>query len=202
MAKEKIGIYGGTFDPIHFGHLNLAVELMEHHQLTEVWFLPTNQNPHKPDQPMTAAYDRLKMTQLAVTDIPHFDVIDIEVTQQPPVYTVDTLQIFLKEKTKQQQLYLMFGDDALPNFHRWKNPEMIVELVPLLIGKRQCNGKILSTEAAPALHQAVEKGMTETSVLEISATNIRERLQQGLYCGHLIPASVLAYIHEQKLYLS
>lgn len=193
------GLYGGTFNPIHFGHLNLAIELKEKCNLDEVWVVPAHLSPLRMDEPFTPADHRKKMVELAIADIPGFRLLDLELRRPGPSFTIDTLKELLP---KAGEIALLLADDALPDFHRWKDPEGIVRLVPLLIGSRlqelPKDGYRFSSEVA----RAVEKGRVTTSRMEISATVIRERIKKKLYCGHLLPPKVLDYIYENQLYYS
>src|SRR5436853_4449646 len=139
MTIKRIGLFGGTFDPIHFGHLNLAFELMEKRGLDQVWFIPTQINPFKMEVPPTSMEHRLTMVQLAIRDIPQFHLKDLEKKRPPPSYTIHTLQAFIAEEAYSptpNQFYLLLGEDSLPGFFQWHLPEEIVKLVPLLIGLR------------------------------------------------------------------
>ncbi|WP_068470182.1 nicotinate (nicotinamide) nucleotide adenylyltransferase [Candidatus Protochlamydia phocaeensis] len=202
---KKIGLLGGSFDPVHVGHLNLAFELMEKKQLDEVWFIPAQLNPHKSHAPPTSIDHRLKMVHLAIKDIPQFILKDLEAKRPPPSYTIDTLQAFIAEeafKPQPNQFFLLMGEDMLPNFYRWHMPEEIVKLVPLLIGSRS---GIWQTDAFQdfnlAIREAILKGLIQTRLMDISGTELRQRLAQRHYCGHLIPYPVLQYIQEHHLYV-
>ena len=203
MQRKRIGLFGGTFDPIHFGHLNLAFELLEKRELDEVWFIPAQVNPLKVSAPPHAMEHRLAMVQLAIQAIPQFHLKDLEKERPPPSYTIDTLKAFIAEEAHQptpHQFYLLLGEDAIPSFFYWHLPEEIVKLVPLLIGYR---AKIESYELnkfSYSIRKAIEEGLTQTRLMDISGTDVRKRLMQRLYCGHLVPASVLDYIREHQLY--
>jgi len=208
MVKEQqIGLLGGTFDPIHYGHITLAIELMEAHSLDEVWLCPAHQNPHKKDAVITPADHRFKMVQLAVEPIPGFHAIDIEVRRKGPSYTIDTLEVLINEEKKlpsspRRRFSLMLGDDAVVALPQWHRFQDIVALVPLLVGQRKglCDTSFL--RGYPEVYKAVLDGLTPTSFMEISATDLRERIRHGRYCGHLVPGKVLDYITEHRIYLS
>ncbi len=206
MSIKKVGLFGGTFDPIHMGHLNLAFELMEKKQLDQVWFIPVQLNPHKTAQDPPVSFDhRLAMTQLALEGIPYFFVKDVEKQRPPPSYTIHTLQAIVAEEALNpgpHQFYLLMGEDALPGFIRWHLPEEIVRLVPLLIGSRSGSWLYEIKDDSLAIWEAIQKGLTPTRLMDVSSTEIRQRFKQGLYCGHLVPASVLTYIQENQLYPS
>lgn len=199
--KGMIGIYGGTFDPIHFGHLNLVIEIAEIHELSEVWFCPAQINPHKLDAQPLSAEHRLKMIQLAIEEIPHLSVIDLEIKQEGPSYTVNTLKKIIEQEKNSgsnRNFCLIIGDDAIPGFFHWHHPDEIVKLVPILIGRRQLNP--IFPKGDPLIVAALKNGMTKTKVMDICSTEIRARLNARRYCGHLVPAKVLDYIYANDLY--
>ncbi|MCP5469379.1 MAG: nicotinate-nicotinamide nucleotide adenylyltransferase [Chlamydiales bacterium] len=167
----KIGLFGGTFNPIHFGHINLVITLMEKNALDCVWWIPALTSPFKQDEHTALPHHRLEMVKLAVKGIPNCEVLPLEIHRPAPSYTVDTIEALFDG---QNEFFLLLADDAYARFDEWKNHEVIRERVEILVGSR--------------------KGM------EISGTQIRERLKKGLYCGHLVPANVLDYIHEHQLY--
>jgi nicotinate-nucleotide adenylyltransferase len=205
MIGKKIGLLGGTFDPIHFGHLNLAFELMEKKELDQVWFIPAQVNPFKVQKPPHSMDHRLAMVQLAIQGIPQFQLKDLEKERPPPSYTIDTLRAFIAEEAYSptpNQFYLLLGEDSIPTFFYWHLPEEIVKLVPLLIGSRSGIEEYELNKFSLSIRKAIEAGLTETQLMDISSTDIRRRLNQGLYCGHLVPAPVLNYIQENQLYSS
>jgi nicotinate-nucleotide adenylyltransferase len=201
---KKIGIYGGTFDPIHVGHLNLAFELMEKGGLDEVWFIPAQISPHKTHQPPTSFVHRLAMLEQVMKDIPPFKVKGMEGQRPPPSYTLHTLQNFILDEKQQEasnQFYLLLGEDSVPGFFRWYQPEEIVKLVSLLIGSRTGRWQIEENQSFDlTVREAIQKGFIQTRIIDISGTELRERLIKNLYCGHLIPAKALDYIHQNQLY--
>ncbi|HSX26018.1 MAG TPA: nicotinate (nicotinamide) nucleotide adenylyltransferase [Chlamydiales bacterium] len=189
--KKRIGFFGGSFDPIHFGHLNLAIQLFEIHKLDTVLFCPAYCSPFKTNAPPAAAPERrLAMLQLAIEQIPHFQISPLELDRKGPSYTIDTLRSLQSEKTT---LHLLLSEDAAIHFDRWKDPEAILQLAPPLIGARR-------ETKPPFPYPALSKGWTPTHIMDISSTEIRERLKKKLYCGHLIPAKALDYIHRHGLY--
>lgn len=197
---RKIGLYGGTFDPIHFGHLNLAIQLSEIHQLDEVWVIPAKISPHKSQTKPISVEQRIAMTQLAIAEIPHFKLLDIESKREGPSYTVDTLRILKKDFPK-DQFFLMLGNDSIPGFFQWHQPEEIVSLAPLLIGQRNGQDYLKEVKNNSSIVDAMKKGMTKTRIVEISATEIRDRLKKKMYCGHLLPSKVIDFITQNSLYL-
>lgn len=192
---KKKGFFGGSFDPIHFGHLNLAIQLMEKHGLDEVVLCPASISPHKGEAPPRAhGHHRLEMARIAVEPVKNFSVLDWEVKTEGPSYTVDTLRRLSLEKPA--EWHLILGEDTLTEFARWKEPEVILSLAPPLIGRRPGTHKNISSQ----MGESLSKGMTEIAVMEISSTLLRDRLKKGKFCGHLVPAKVLDYIHQHHLY--
>lgn len=182
-----IGIFGGTFDPIHLGHLNLAINLLEKCRLAKILFIPAFISPLRMGENPVAPQKRLEMVRLAVEGIPHFEVSDIEIRRGGPSYTVDTLRLLKKEFP---DIALLLGEDSLETFPRWKESDTIVREVPIRVGSRRVTSKIL------------HEGLIDIPLFDISATDLRDRLKKRLYCGHLIPPKVLDYIHENQLYSS
>jgi nicotinate-nucleotide adenylyltransferase len=162
---KKIGFFGGSFDPIHFGHLHLAIDMLEKHGLDEVLFCPAFCSPFKIDRPPIASgEERLQMLKLVLADIPQFRVTPIEIERHQPSYTVETLR-----KLPKAEYRLILTKESAATFTKWKEPEEIKRLAPLLIGER---------------------------AFPISSSEIRERLKKKLYCGHLVPEKALAYIQQ------
>lgn len=203
MERKKIGLFGGTFDPIHFGHLNLAFELMEKRSLDEVWFIPARANPLKMDNYPQVIENRLAMVQLAIEGIPQFHLKDLEKDRPSPSYTIDTIKIFVEEESTSpnpHQFYLLLGEDAIQNFGRWHLPEEIIQLAPLLVGSRAGVSPKAAEELSPSIQKVIHEGITKIPLMDISATEVRYRLSRGLYCGHLVPAPVLNYIKNESFY--
>lgn len=196
---KKIGLLGGTFDPIHFGHLNLAFELMEKKKLDEVWFIPAKLNPHKAEMHPTSIEDRMEMVRLAVQDVPNFVVKDLESQRPIPSYTIDTIRTLIEEK--KEKFYLLMGEDSVPGFFNWRLPDEIVKLVPLLIGSRSGVWQYEDSQSDSSVREAIQKGLVQTRLMDISGTDIRERLKKGMCCSHLIPTQVIDYIDKKQLYI-
>lgn len=172
-----IGFFGGTFDPIHFGHLNLAESLKEREGLKEIWICPAWQSPFKKGVKTASPQDRLAMCKLAIEDFPGFKVIDTEIVRGGPSFTIDTI------RSLKGSFRLILGDDQVKSFDQWKEADELKKLAPPLIGARFGEG-------------------IKTPIMEISATDIRNRLAKGLPCAHLVPHKVLDYIFKNGLYCS
>lgn len=168
---KKVGFFGGSFDPIHFGHVALAIQLMEVHQLDEVLFCPAFCSPFKmATPPIGSPQDRLALLKLAL-EIPQFKITTIELERGGPSYSVETLRALQVEGVK---FRLLLSDEAAVRLDQWKDTQELIKLAPPLIGPRE---------------------------IQISSTQIRSRLKKKLYCGHLIPAKALEYIHRHGIYI-
>jgi len=200
----KVGFFGGTFDPIHLGHLNLAIEVQEKFELDEVLFCPNALSPHKQLGPPTAlAFHRLQMVRLALEALPYpFFASDVEIQEGRSCYTIDTIKFLIERANKEKsetEFHLLLGEDALPGLNQWKDIEQLISLAPPIIGSRL--GSVQSMQKFPDfLVKAIQKGMFITPLMDISSTNIRYRLLHRKYCGHLLPLKVLDYIEHYQLY--
>lgn len=191
----KVGILGGTFDPIHFGHINLALEMKERHHLDQIWLIPAKVNPFKLEKKLQPMEHRRKMVELAIEELSDFFLYDVESQREGPSFTIDTLKQ-LKENHPKAQLRLILSDETAEHFDRWLHPEEICKIAPPLIGTRHFQGE--NTPIFKGISNT--EGWTPIRILNISATDIRDRLKSGLYCGHLLPKKVLDYIYSHKLY--
>ncbi len=190
MANHLIGFLGGTFDPIHSGHLNLALEIAERRGLDNVLFCPTQVSPFKQNcPPNVSTTHRMEMVKLAIKPIEGFELCDLEVNREGPSYTIDTLAQ-LHEENPEAQFHLILGGDLARGLLKWKDAGELLKLAPPLIGARQ--GSAIEVDAEVIF----------LPVFDISSTTVRDRLQRGLYCGHLLPQAVLDYISFHGLYSS
>jgi nicotinate-nucleotide adenylyltransferase len=190
-----IGILGGSFDPIHFGHIHLALEMIEKRGLTKVLFCPAKQNPLKKLAPLASVEERFKMVEIALEDVPHCVLFKEEALREGPSYAYKTVELLHE---KERELAYILTDETLLSFPNWKYPEKILEKAFLLVGSRISHNKIPLKDKF--LEEAVQKGWTETLRLDISSSLIRERLKNHLYCTHLLPQKVIDFIFENKLY--
>lgn len=200
---KRIGLLGGTFDPFHFGHVNLGLELQEKYGLDEILICPAAASPFKVDQPTGASPEqRLQMSKLAVEDIKSWRVTDWAVKRPAPSYMIDmVLHLYAEaEKNKEKiEVFLLLGQDLLGKLGEWKEVEKLLILAPPLIGIR--NSDDIIRDLSPSLKKICQKGVTPTKVLDISSTHLRDRLKKRLYCGHLVPPKTLDFIYHHQLYL-
>ena len=196
----RTGILGGTFDPIHLGHLLIAEESRISLGLDQVLFVPAGRPWLKEGQPLTEACHRAQMVELAVSSNPHFRVIRNEVDRSGPSYTVDTLEE-LREELPAAELFFILGLDAFESFHRWKEPGRILELCRLVVVSRpgysdEERDRLLATCG----DQADRICVLPVHNVDFSATEIRRRASQGISFRYQVPDAVEAYISEQGLY--
>ncbi|MBU0560627.1 MAG: nicotinate (nicotinamide) nucleotide adenylyltransferase [Bacteroidetes bacterium] len=189
---KPVGIFGGTFDPIHIGHLITAESVFEQRELEKIIFIPCFISPHKTNVKSIEAIHRIKMVELAAEGNQFIEVSDYEINKGDVSYTFDTLQ-YLKQQY--ENLELIIGYDNLVNFHTWKNPEGILELTKLLVLKRK------SDDDEKKLHNFYDNTIyINTPVIEISSSEIRKRIAAGLKIRNLVPPKVDDYINENSLY--
>lgn len=189
---SKVGIFGGTFDPIHLGHLITAQSVREIRDLEKIIFIPAFISPHKSDVKTSSAEDRLSMIKLAVEEIPFFDYSEIEIRKGGVSFTVDTLRNL---KNAYDELEFIIGYDNIFTFHSWKDPDEIMKLAKIIVLKRKSSHPPQFEDKY--YHQAV---FVETRGIEISATDLRERVKKGLPINFLVPPKVLEYIYKHNLY--
>ncbi len=203
ISQARVGFFGGTFDPIHFGHLHMAEELLERKNLDEVWFCPARINPHKLDHTPATIEHRLKMVQLAIEGKERFRLLDIEAKREGPSYTVDTLRELVaaeQERPSPRQIFLIISDELVKDFFHWQEPKEIVKMIPLIVGSRTSSKASPLLEGDSTICQAISEGWTPTTVKDVSSTEVRRRIREGLNCEDFVPKKVLDYIYQYKLY--
>jgi len=209
MSDHMIGIIGGTFDPIHFGHLRPALEIMEQFSLDELRFIPSANPPHR-WKPEASAEDRLQMTKLAIEAIKGFKLDDREYQRDGASFTVDTLHSIRKEIGNHVPLCMIIGLDAFQSFTQWRDWETILTLTHLLVSSRPGYEKS-SDDAWSQPYLTDDKSMLEQQAagkiffadvtqFDISATQIRKQRHNGYSAAYLLPESVRKYIDKQQLY--
>lgn len=203
MMNNKItrtGIMGGTFNPIHNGHLLLAEMARDELKLDQVLFMPSGNSYMKDSAFIVSKKDRIKMTALAIEGNPYFKLSSLETDREGPTYTCDTLTE-LHRLFPKQEFYFILGADSLFSVDRWKNPEIIMQNCILTAAVRE--GSLMDIEEKAALLR--EKFHAKIQLLperniDISSTEIRMRLKEGRSVKYMLPEGVLAYIKENRLY--
>lgn len=195
----KLGVLGGTFDPVHAGHLALARAARDLLRLAEVLFVPAGRPWRKPGRPIMPAADRLAMLRLAVAGESAFDVSELEVDREGPSYTVETLETLRAERPR-DELHFILGEDALVDLPNWVRRERIVELATLVVARRAVRPDVLerAVQALPGLRERLV--WLEMPRMDVSASEVRGRVAQGLPIEGLVPPAVEAYIREHGLY--
>ena len=198
----NIGVMGGTFDPIHIGHLIVAEEARTRLNLVEVLFVPAGQPWLKPSSPISVAEHRVQMVRLAIANKPYFKLSTMEIERPGPSYTVDTIAELQGQLGSEHELYFILGWDNLAQLPQWHEPSRLVKMCRLVAVPRvgYTVPDLKSLEAAiPGLSQSVI--LLDTPEIDISASGIRERITQGLSISGLVPEAVERYIRQHKLYL-
>jgi len=198
----KIGLLGGTFDPIHNGHIIMAVETRARLDLAEVRFVPAGQPWLKEDSPILAAEHRVQMIRLAIAEQPYFKLSTMEIDRAGPSYTVDTITELKAQLGAEDELFFILGWDSLAQLPLWREPSRLIKACRLVAVPRPGYSlpDLNSLEAAiPGLSRRLT--LLEKPEVDIDATEIRNRVAQGLPIGHLVPEPVDEYIRKHKLYL-
>ena len=194
----KIGIFGGAFNPVHYGHLLLAEQCYEQCELDSIWFIPTNISPHKNTTRVSSTI-RISMLESATADIPHFHISRIELDRTGVSWTVDTLRQ-IREMNPHGQLFLLIGADSLRDFPTWREPALIAELATIVAVNRGSDGSAdFPTPQLPVSHHI--RHITIPGI-SFSSTDIRNRVRSGQSIRFLVPQKVEEFIHQEKLYLS
>ena len=196
----RIGVFGGTFDPIHMGHLIVAEDARAALELDKVLFIPAGQPWFKSYRQITDAHHRLAMVRLAVEGNPSFDVTDIEITRTGPSYTVDTLAE-LREQHPDAEFIVILGVDALREIDRWHQPRKLFELASVVGMARPGTAINLSVlhEAIPGSSSRIR--LLDSALMDISGTDIRRRVADVRSIRYRVPAAVERYIRENGLYV-
>jgi len=194
--NDSLGVFGGTFDPIHYGHLRLAEEARERFGLNEVIFVPAAQSPFKTQ--LTDARHRLRMVEIAIQENPHFRVSRIETERGGISYTIDTMREF-KQLYPQSKLFFLVGLDAVLELPRWYQAEALIELCSFIAACRPGFDFEMLQERMPEPYLSHIRLMDMVPV-DISATELRGIAAQGRSLRYLTPAGVIEYIEREKLY--
>jgi len=196
----RIGIFGGTFDPPHLGHLILAEEAHYQLKLDLVLWVPTSNPPHKPRKNISDIHQRLTLVNIAIQDNPHFEISTIEVDRSSPQYAVDTVRCLKKMKPKDEIIYLM-GGDSLHNLHKWYKPRQFLDLCDGLGIMHRPGAKInldIIEEQIPGIGQKIK--YIDTPLIEISGSMIRKKIKSDLSYRYYLPEKVFKIIEQKNLY--
>ena len=200
MAGTSLGILGGTFDPIHIGHLRMAEHVFNSMELEKIIFIPAYVPPHKLGQDFAPAQDRYAMTELAVAVNPHFTVSDMELKRTGVSYTIDTIRQ-LHAQYEDRELNFIIGADSVAQLHTWHNIEEMLELTRFVAVWRPGYEGAMEEMVQHLGQRARERVLLlDTPVYDISSTEIRTRIRQGASLAGLVPQAVEKYIYEHGLY--
>ena len=198
---RKIGIMGGTFNPIHNGHIALAQAAFDYCGLDEVWFMPSGVSYLKKNDKIAASEDRMEMTRLAIEGLPCFRCSNLEVSREGNTYTADTLEI-LNEMYPECEFYFIMGADSLFGLSSWKEPEKIAALCTLVAVVRDS----VNIQELQSQQKLLERTLNARIVLvpfhkmNISSSIIREKILNGENVDDMVPVNVLSYIRQNQLY--
>lgn len=196
----RLGVFGGTFDPVHYGHLLLAECAREEAQLDEVWFVPAQQSPFKTDAPSASGKHRAEMLRLAVAGHPAFKVNELELQRTGPSYTVDTLAA-IHDEHPDAELFLIMGADSLADLHRWKEPARILQLSTIIAMNRETRGPHPAGDLQVMVAQlggGVQLGMMPS--VGLSASALRQRAAAKRSMRFQVPRAVELYLQQHQLY--
>ncbi len=209
---KKVGLFGGTFNPIHLGHLRGAEEIRDLFQLEEVIFVPSSIPPHKPMAKVVEASHRLEMVRIAVSGNPYFSVSDVEITRTGKSYSVETIEYF-RERGR-DALYFILGSDAFGEIETWREFKTLFSLCNFIVMTRPGSQKktlFLPKSIAPHFRYVSEEDawlhvsgqrlyFKEISFLDISSTRVRKLIEKGRSFRYLVPTEIETYIREHSLY--
>ena len=197
----RLGLFGGSFDPVHRGHLSVARACLQQARLEEIWFIPAAQAPHK--SALAGGHERAEMLELATADEPRFCVSRMELERGGVSYTVETLRA-ISASQPAAELFLILGADMLADLPHWAQPGEICRLaIPLCVarpGEPALNLETLSSLVTPERLAIISQWPIQLEPIDVSSTQVRERLAAGDSVGDLLPRGVEAYIRQRGLY--
>ncbi len=199
VGVGRIGVLGGTFDPIHYGHLAAAEEARAKLSLREVIFVVAGVPPHKLDEEITPVEDRYAMVELAIASNPHFSLSRIDIDRPGPSYTVDTIALLRQKYT--EEIYFIMGMDSLMEIDTWHEPQRLIRLCRLVAVERPGYEPDLERleETIPGITARTE--IIDMPEMEISSTDLQRRVHQGLPIKYQVPPEVEEYIYKHRLYV-
>lgn len=193
---KKTGLFFGSFNPIHIGHLILANYILENSDLEELWFVVSPHNPLKDKKSLLKDHNRLDMVQLALTNYPKMRTSNVEFCLPKPSYTIDTLT-YLQEQHPEKSFTLIMGEDNLENLHKWKNYKILLEKYSVLVYPRVYEGR--KNEANPEIDYH-HISTVSAPIIEISATEIRQMIKDGKNVRPMLPPEVFDYLDGSNFY--
>ena len=196
MTARKVGIIGGSFDPIHNGHLISTLLAAEEFGLDEVIFIPNNIAPHKERDSYVTGQQRLAMVKASISETPLFSTSDCEIKRGGVSYTIDTVWNIKSKLPSSTKLYFIIGDDLIPELHTWQDADALIKAVQFIVMPRS-RKRILN----PYLKGSATFLFSSNPIIPLSSTMIRERIKNKKLITHLVPKVVIDYINENNLYV-
>lgn len=184
---QKIGLFGGSFDPVHIGHVIICDFIREEMNLDKVIFVPAFRSPHKKESEFTTPQQRYKMVELAIKDNTGFEISDYEICKDHAIYSIETIE-YIKHLYPSSQLFMIVGADSYKSFSKWKDPEKIRDNAKLVVASRD------------SITIDVKDHFSKSPNIEISSTMIRDRIHKNLSIKYLVNSDVEHYIYEKQLY--
>ena len=197
--RKKIGLFFGSFNPIHIGHLILANYILEHSDMQELWFVVSPQNPFKEKKSLLNDHNRLDMVQLAIKNYQKMRASNVEFSLPTPSYTIDTLT-YLQEKYPDYSFSLIMGEDNLGSLHKWKNYDLLLQNYQVIVYPRIFGEDISSSPNVTQLknHHNIHK--IDAPIIELSATEIRDMIKSGKNVRPMLPPEVFEYLDGSSFY--
>jgi len=193
LQPKRIGLFFGSFNPVHIGHLIIAEYMATRTELDQVWFVVSPHNPLKNRATLANDFDRLHMVQLAIDDNTRLRASNIEFSLPKPSYTIDTM-VYLHEKYPQHQFSLIMGSDNLSGIQKWKNFELLLQRYTIHIYKRE------ETSVSPTLDIPADIRLYDVPMMDISSTYIRQSIASGLSIRYMVPEPVFQFLEGSRLY--
>jgi len=197
----RLGVFGGTFDPIHYGHLVAAQEVLSELKLDRILFVPAGWPPHKPLRYISPVHQRVAMVELALKSNPQFELSRVDIDRPGPSYTVETLELLHRQMGPGTELYFIMGLDSLADLSRWHNPNRIIQLADLVVVDRpryDVNMEALK-QAVPDIETRLH--LVHIPGMNISSSDLQRRVREHKPIKYQVPEAVEAYIYANRLYL-
>jgi nicotinate-nucleotide adenylyltransferase len=200
VGERKVGLLGGTFDPIHIAHLIVAEECRSNLSLDRVFFVPAGIPPHKLNNPITSAEHRVAMVELAIASNPHFEVSRLDIDRSGPCYSTDTIGLLSHQLPDSAEIYFIIGTDSLLDMPTWHEPARLIELCRFaVVGRPGYTVDMDYLESVlPGVQSRVE--FVNAPSINLSSTDIKRRIQSGHSVKYQVPEQVEEYIFDQRLY--
>ena len=204
MEKNKIGLFGGTFDPVHLGHTAVVAAAVKHIGAERAIFIPAKCSPLKSIKPVASDGERLEMIKLAIADLPNFEASDYELRKEGPSYTIETVKYFKEQYGGDVSIYWLMGSDVIEELVYWYKVTELIDLCNLSVmyraGFPAPDFSIFSEVFGEARIKKLQQNVIPTPLVDISSTEIRRRLPQGLDVGNMLSGAVVEYINSHGLY--